>query len=1164
MRRTRCVAAAFVAVVVSASERAHAQTTDPQGKVIALSGRVEHTIATQEQWLPARVLQPLLVAERVRTLEASRASILFVDETQVKLNAGAVLTIRQVRRPGGAASSMELRSGEAWFRTKNPRSGLTIQTPAAAAAIRGTEINVRVGGGGETVLTVVEGAAEFSNPQGSILVNAGEEGTAIVGAAPTKRVVLNPEDAVQWALYYPAQVAYADLGRARGTAGTTAVTDGFERLRGGDITGALQAFQSAAGDEWARLGASMAYLAAGDTARAREAVATPFTDRGAEAERAAQMATVALATGDAAGARRTVEEALARDAAALRPLVVLSSMELRRNRGDEAWQLAQRALVAHPQSVAALIAASEAAQSRFDLDAARDYLDRALALDPRDLHALVNRARIRFGTDDTQGAAGDAERAAGVAADDPQVRSLRGFISLSTGDIASARIDFDAAAQRDPSFGEPHLGLGLAAFRDANVELGLEEMLTATLLEPNVALYQSYLGKAYYQAGRFPEGLSALASAKRLDPRDPTPWLYTSFFLRDQNQQVAALNELRHAIALNDHRAVYRSRFLLDRDLATKNVSLAEIYRQLGFETWGAFEALNSLDADLTNSAAHLFLAESYGGLPDRTEALSSELLQYFLYAPVNRNVFNSFSEYTALIEQPREQFDVTAETGSRERRFANVNHRAGNERFAHVAFLQAARQEGSRPDQVDDRLQGFFQGKLSFTSTTDVFVNYSGVRSDEGSSETINRIVGDDAFNSVLLRQFTTTPDASVTNRFHSNEVTVGAKHQWRAGSALTAAARYESLEQSVELPSSTISCNGIDLTTFPPFSTLGARVNRLTRYPFEVLEFQVQQATRLGRHQLIAGHQRYTLDKATNCTETFHFEGISDTFDNAVNSDGHDSGSQTYVRDEVDVTSWLHATAGLGYQQVSYADQITGSIVDVNRWNPRAGIAARITPTMFVRAAAFRQLHINMLGSSIAPSTVSGFVVARNEFPTADRDELSVSLERSTSRLFVAVRGFTRDSKVRYLADRASFIPEADATGRGTSVYLNWIAYERVTLFADDQLVRFGSDQFDRHDNLFRVGINVIHPKGFFVRGVASHVTQRFANTAVTGLPRSTFTLADVRVAYEFAGKRGLASLEMTNAFNERFNAVIENLSIDGLLPRRRVLASLRWRVW
>src|SRR5687768_5211617 len=141
-----------------------------QGKIVALNGRVEHTVAPAEQWNNARMFQPLLVAERVRTMTASRASILFIDETQVKLNADAVLTVREVRRAGGAGTSLELSKGEGWFRTKNPASGLTIQTPAAAAAVRGTEINLRVGPDNLTTLTVVEGSTEFSNAQGSIIV----------------------------------------------------------------------------------------------------------------------------------------------------------------------------------------------------------------------------------------------------------------------------------------------------------------------------------------------------------------------------------------------------------------------------------------------------------------------------------------------------------------------------------------------------------------------------------------------------------------------------------------------------------------------------------------------------------------------------------------------------------------------------------------------------------------------------------------------------------------------------------------------------------------------------------------------------------------------------------------------------------------------------------
>jgi tetratricopeptide (TPR) repeat protein len=1168
MMRCRVGAIATLCAAVVVFEReAWAQAAaaqSAQGKVVALNGRVDHTIAADERWTPARLLQPLLVAERVRTLEASRASILFIDETQVKLNAGAILTVRQVNTAGGPASSMELQRGEAWFRTKNPRSGLTIQTPAAAAAIRGTEINVSIGAAGETTLTVVEGAAEFFNAQGTLLVTAGEEGTALPGRAPTKRAILNPEDAVQWALYYPAQVAYEDLSAARAAAGATTLGDGFERLRRGDVAGARQVFQSVPNDPWARLGASMSALVAGDTEGARTILADRFDNPAAEIERLAQLAAVALATGDFASARQQIDTALAADDTALRPLVLLSSIELRRNRPDAARQLAERALASHPRSVGALIAASEAAQGQFDLQAARAYLDRALAIDPRDLHTLVNRARIRFGTDDIAGARQDADRAAAIAADDPQVRSLRGFIRLGDGDVSGARADLEAAIQRDPEFGEPHLGLGLAYFRENRVAQGLEEMLTATLLEPKVALYQSYLGKAYYQAGRFPEGLSALASAKRLDPRDPTPWLYSSFFLRDQNQQVAALKDLRQAIALNDHRAVYRSRLLLDRDLATKNVSLAQIYRQLGFEAWGAFEALNSLDVDLTNSSAHLFLAETYGGLADRTEALSSELLQYFLYAPVNRNAFNSFSEYTALIEQPRRQLDVSAETGSRERGFGNIAHRSGNERFAHVAFFQSSREDGARVGRDDDNVQGFFQGKVSFTPRTDLFVSYSGVRTSAGAPETTNRIVGDDIFNVVILRQFNAAPDPTETNRFRSNEVTVGVKHQWRAGSAFTAAARYETLEQTVELPASLIACSGINLGALPPFSELGARSRRRTRNPFDVVDLQVQQATRVGRHQLIVGHQFYTLDKATRCSETISFEGLDQTFDNAIDSDGHDTGSHTYVRDEIRLASWLHATAGVAYQQLSFADTVSDRRFDVNQWSPRIGIAARLTPTTLVRAAAFRQLHINLFASSIAPPTIAGFVVARNEFPTAKRNEYSVSIEQSMSRAFFGVRAFVRDSRVPFLLEAGSFIPEADATGAGVSVDVNWIAHDRVTVFGENRLVRFGSNPFDRYDNLARLGVNIIHPRGLFIRVAAGHVTQRFANALVSGLPRSGFTLADFRVAYEFGGKRGLATFDVTNAFNERFNAVIENLSVDNFLPRRRLVASLRWRLW
>jgi hypothetical protein len=243
-------------LTMSASQ-ATSQTA--QGKIVSLHGRVEHTPAAMERWNAAEIFQNLFVRDQVRTFVASRAAILFIDETQVKLNAGAILTVHAVKVGGAVVpSTFELQKGEGWFRTKNPKSGLTITTPGnGKAKLTGTEINIEIRPGDETVLTVVEGTVEFSNDQGSLLVDAGEEATVRPGVAPTKRIVLNPEDAVQWSLYYPTSFPLHDVLQA---VENSPAHIGFERLKGGDVRGALNVFTPFFGaNGWARIGASIAY-----------------------------------------------------------------------------------------------------------------------------------------------------------------------------------------------------------------------------------------------------------------------------------------------------------------------------------------------------------------------------------------------------------------------------------------------------------------------------------------------------------------------------------------------------------------------------------------------------------------------------------------------------------------------------------------------------------------------------------------------------------------------------------------------------------------------------------------------------------------------------------------------------------------------------------------
>lgn len=98
------------------------------------------------------------------------------------------------------------------------------------------------------------------------------------------------------------------------------------------------------------------------------------------------------------------------------------------------------------------------------------------------------------------------------------------------------------------------------------------------------------------------------------------------------------MQDLQKSIALNDNRAVYRSRLLLDDDRATRNTSLGRIYTDLGFQQLAVVESAKSLSLDPANHSAHRLLSDSYLGLTQHEIARGSELLQSRLLQPITSN----------------------------------------------------------------------------------------------------------------------------------------------------------------------------------------------------------------------------------------------------------------------------------------------------------------------------------------------------------------------------------------------------------------------------------------------------------------------------------------------------------------------------------------------
>ncbi len=319
-----------------------------------------------------------------------------------------------------------------------------------------------------------------------------------------------------------------------------------------------------------------------------------------------------LSVGQVEEARADIEQALKlepgnSDAYALQAIIAVVQ-----NDKERALTLATKAVELDEASSTARLALSYAQQAHFQIEAALESVQKAAEFDPQNALIWARIAELHMSTGYLDRALEAAQRAVELNPNLSKTQTVLGFAHLTRIDTKAAKAAFAKAIELDQADPMPRLGMGLAKLREGDVEAGRTEMEIAAGLDPMNSLIRSYLGKAYFEEKRYNLAEAQFDMAKALDPNDPTPWFYDAIQKQTQNRPVEALWDLQKSIELNNNRAVYRSKLLLDRDQAARGSSLARIYDNLGFEKRALMETAKSLSLDPGSHSSHRFLSDAY------------------------------------------------------------------------------------------------------------------------------------------------------------------------------------------------------------------------------------------------------------------------------------------------------------------------------------------------------------------------------------------------------------------------------------------------------------------------------------------------------------------------------------------------------------------------
>ncbi len=698
------------------------------GEVVSTKGDEQIQFQGEDAWQPLKVKQQLANGDEVRTGPYGALALVFRDGTQIRLQQNSQLRIEYLRKgPDGDEGAMSLLKGSLWSRiareflpkfrkTKGPPR-VQVQTPVATIGIRGTDWHVRADADG-TTLTVLSGEAELRNERGMVAVRRGEVGNAVEGQAPTKRVLVDLRERplismdveVEW-LDMLTSPAAAPPGLARGlkllrerryARAETALAAAAQALTGSSRELALTAAAGAAigQNDYARAEAMLSRqierLPALREPRLMQIWLTSF--RG-EHERA-----IALAR---AGQKRFPKDS--RFPALLAHLYfVTDQRELMLRAANEATALEPAQPFGwHVTGLYHHYAAPNA-------PAAKQAYMRGLRAKRSYSPSWNNLALVDLDLADY--AAAEAAFKEGIAADpySARIRANYGFLLAVLNRMDEAEQVFKQALVREPDAPYGLLGLGYLDLYQGRPADGVEDIIKATTVYPELPGGSSSLAAAYYQSGQYARAKQELENARRLDPDDPVPDVLGSIMAVDHYQAAEAIELARQGF----DKTLRAESFAVDHLANAKSGSatLGNAFSNLGLNAWGGYYTELAFDPYLAGGYFYLSQREQFDSERARLGANRQGLLLDPLAASAPTRYYEPF-------RQPRLDVSLFGQIGEEDGAFFHQERatlqgfKRAPQMIAYFAEVSNDDDEGARENSAVDHQSLFGQLGTSWDS---------------------------------------------------------------------------------------------------------------------------------------------------------------------------------------------------------------------------------------------------------------------------------------------------------------------------------------------------------------------------------------------------------------------------------------------------------------